>query len=560
MSEWEGFKLNRLPSLRAEFDVRDYQAYSAYKALNNRVSVLALPTGCGKTICSYLSYLYYKERYPGTKLIVVTTKSAVLQFESELYKFFDVSLKSCAMSPDMHKGTGFKTYKEARESGIHSLLDTTDILIMNYKVFQLEFGLIRSVVGELKKSGVPVMLVADEVSNLRNWKLNSYDPVSKKNKYAIFGSVKVLARLVDKVIGLSATIVGGKLEKTYMVYSCLGIQLTRNKEAFLKQFCTSKINYAAKARMCASTSYVPKTVTGYKNIEEFNSLLLPTTVQIAKSDIDSSLPSYVVKKVYLEHDALQKRLIRRIYREGCLYYEGKVGTTLKTFLEPLVSVGYVERILLDPSVVLEGLVGSDIKNLSPKSAEVVEILSNQLSGEKVVIYSHSKRYANILKDVIEGHKDIPDIYKKVLSITGDISGDEREASKVKFTDSKDFNVMLITNAGIEAINLQAASVLILGSLPMTGGDYAQLAGRLARLGSKHTSLTLVPLIIKDSQDEDSYKILNQQLYLMGRVSGGEIEKGLLDKDVLDNEVEGGLLDTSREVLLLGKRSSREAFY
>lgn len=96
------------------------------------------------------------------------------------------------------------------------------------------------------------------------------------------------------------------------------------------------------------------------------------------------------------------------------------------------------------------------------------------------------------------------------------------------------NIILINDAGIESINLQAASVLIVLTMPTSGGNMVQLAGRLSRIGSAHSNLLLLYLQMEDSQDEDDYLIIQQQMQLMAKVMG-EAEKGLIDWDLLKAE-------------------------
>jgi superfamily II DNA/RNA helicase len=85
-------------------------------------------------------------------------------------------------------------------------------------------------------------------------------------------------------------------------------------------------------------------------------------------------------------------------------------------------------------------------------------------------------------------------------ITGAVSQRDRDQARKDFQDGKT-NVMLITDAGGEALNLQRAKHVIFYSLPWTPGSYIQVVGRARRFGSQHQYLGIWHLLMKDSVDE-----------------------------------------------------------
>lgn len=120
--------------------------------------------------------------------------------------------------------------------------------------------------------------------------------------------------------------------------------------------------------------------------------------------------------------------------------------------------------------------------------------------------------------------------------------------------------MLLDDAGSEALNLQAASVMIIASLPDSWGKLIQIVGRISRIGSTHSSLLLIFLLHEDSQDFDEYCILQRQGVLFQAIHG-DVEKGLLDTSVLRGVEHEGISDeefVSKSVshLLIGTRKRR----
>jgi hypothetical protein len=84
---------------------------------------------------------------------------------------------------------------------------------------------------------------------------------------------------------------------------------------------------------------------------------------------------------------------------------------------------------------------------------------------------------------------------------------------------------------MESLNLQAANTILITTLPDDFGGLTQLAGRISRIDTIHDNLYLRFLLMKNSQDEDEYKIIMQQGVLMKNLMD-EPEEGLIDYDVL----------------------------
>jgi SNF2 family DNA or RNA helicase len=596
--EWEGFKLKRIESFREETELLDFQAYGVMRALNSKQFVFGFATGLGKTYSAYSVYFYYKDKYPNTKLLILTNKSAVVQVREELFKFFNEELRVSIVHPKMEGVGGKNTYKKVRQEAYSTWAQSGDVLIMNYATFRSDIKELESSIKALKKQGYRFIFIADEATAFKNLTSQVHQAVAK------------VAKLADRVVALTATLTKGKLEESYAILKCLGISIVPSKEAFLERFCNC-ISYPNKP-------YIKK-IVGYKEIEEFAQLIAPYALIVRKQDAKGKLPYYVLKKTLCEHSQAQIECVKNIYagvylknkeqieQEG----EGGVKDELEAAEKPqdssltslqgvtevslvlaqeginpfkmtdsewialkertqegqpfqtvskLTEVGFIKRALIDPRLVSrEGLQDYSLKQASPKTLEIVRMLEEDFEDEKVVIYTPSKQYLYLLKHTLE-KTGLPSQYKKVLEVTGDVSAVDREKNKKRFTESKTHNLMLLNDAGIESLNLQAASVMVVTSLPKSGGDLIQLAGRLSRLGSQHTELLLVYLLTEDSQDLDEYVILNEQMRLISSIMG-EPEEGLLDKSSVSATGYGlGIPLIDKNSLLLRSRSNREKQY
>ena len=618
---WETFEMVRLPILRPEINLYNFQQYAINKAIRQRIFCIALSTGLGKTVCSYASYFYYrmvmKAKGIDTRLLIVTNKSAVLQFRSELDKFFDHGLKAVAVHSGMAK-LGAKNYAGARRNAYEMWSNTydpnsqLDVLVMNYATFRMDVGdmkfedrskplepgevykikaskvgTIGRAIQQLQENGVHVFVVFDEATVFKNIQTATHRAVEK------------VASASHRVTGLTATLTKGKLEEIYAIYKALGVQLARNKEEFENEYCV--VFQHPKQRFVRS-------IRGYKNTAKFVQLIRDISIVLRKIDVAKFLPAYSLRKIPVEHSPEQFKIISDVYSgliditqfgqdleleaddQGVFSLPGETTEAVDaenpfnlpatpdqlpdenanqkrvtTFMES----GFIKRALLDHRIVTkQGL--NDFKTMSPKTKEIIRLLNDEFTGEKIVIYTPSKLYLKLLRKTIENHPDVPDYYKKVLEISGDISQVDREQAKIDFTDSKQHNIIIINDAGLESINLQAASVLIVATMPSSGGNMVQLAGRLSRIGSTHANLLLLYLLTENSQDEDEYIIINQQMQMMAQVMG-EAEKGLLDWDALreaeaerrkmqEELSEDEFKKASMQQLLFHKRNRRASFY
>lgn len=548
--DWKNFKLVPLAELKSDKSIRNFQQYTIYQGLEDPFHVLGLQTGLGKTVCSYATYFYYKTKYPKTKLLIITNKTAVLQFEAELYKFFEYPKeKVISIHEDMSK-LGKKKYSDSRHEAyrLWGSTEGVDILIMGYTIFRIDKVAIAAAINKCKKENFHFFLIYDEATAFKNMGTQT------------FNIVRSFSKAANKILALTATITRGKLEEIYAICKAINIQLMPTKKLFMDSFC---ITYRLPGRPFVEN------ISGYKNIEAFRDLIRPYITIFRKSDVEDQLPPFTVNKTNLVHSPEQIEIIRSIYAGEMLVerdgFENEWGDNTDIhYFEGITQVGYVKMALLDPRLVLK----EDLNNykiLSPKTEEVIRLLSEDFVDEKVVLYTHSRMYLELLNKTITHNKEVPPFYKKVLMIHGGISSRDREKAKELFSNTSDYNLILMNTAGMESINLQAANTMIITTMPATAGALIQLAGRISRIGSQHSNLYLNFLLMENSQDIDEYEIIQQQMLLVGNVLG-DAEKGLLDMSVFkskrdaDDLSEADIRSKSMAYLLIKTRRKREIFY
>ena len=549
------FELVRHPQLKPEINLFPFQQYAIYRGLQSPRSALLMSTGLGKTVCAYGIYMYFRMKYPDTRIIILTNKSAIIQFQQEVDNFFDHDLNIIALRPNMPK-FGARSYKQARLNLYDILAGDTqyeriDGFVTTHATFRIDAKEITKSLLASHKKGIKTILVIDEATNVANI-------------HATHEAIRVAGALCDRVIALTATVTKGKLEQVYHIMRCIGVLLTPTKQRFLDQFCVTMA-------LDKERPWIRK-VIGYKNLGDFVGLLSQWCVIVRKQDVADLLPKVTPQKLYVEHSKEQRRLIRDLYsgviplnRHGVEMEDADINN-LK-MIERLQETASIKFALMDPRAALPELEELPGKP-SPKTEEIIRMLREDMEDEKGVVYIPSRRYLRILETDLLAAK-LPDQYKEILAIHGDVSPDDREEIKRKFTDSPDYNLLLLTNAGREALNLQAGNVIILTSLPPTGGDLVQVVGRLSRLGSSHDKVLLVYLLTENSQDEDEYSICHQQLSLINAVNSGEVEEGLLDKSLPEDQrwshedqrwSHEDLINSGTQALLMKTRSKRKHEY
>jgi len=501
---WKDFEITPLSVIKDSHKLLDFQQYSVYCALNKKSYLLGLPTGGGKTFTSLATYFYYKEKYPNTKLIIVTNKSAIFQFDSEISKFFNYEKCRTVIHSEM---TG--NYKKARENAYSEFENNSEILILNYQNLKSDIDKIIVSVSDFKQKSPDnkVFIIYDEATAFKNTGTLTYKTVLKLNL------------LVDKFIALTATLTKGKLEEAYGIFKGIGISITKSKAQFIREFCVTK--------------KIPRLhieqIIGYKNISKFKEIIDPHCIILNKTDISDSLPSFTTNIVYCTLDSAQKEMLKLI-KSG--YFIKDDVEQDNAMLLKMMEFGFNRRCLIDPNIVYSE--DEKIPNYkSPKTIEILDLLNDSYSNEKIVIYSHSKKYIDILEKTISSEVENSS-YKKVLKITGDITAQDREKSKQLFTESEKHNIILINTAGLESINLQISGTLIVCDIPTSAGNLIQLLGRISRIGSKHKQLSVNYLLMKDQQDESEYFIINKQLYLLNNIIG-ESEKNIIDFEYLKQD-------------------------
>ena len=144
--------------------------------------------------------------------------------------------------------------------------------------------------------------------------------------------------------------------------------------------------------------------------------------------------------------------------------------------------------------------------VSPKLEAVLEYVEQVLSehpDNKVVLFSFFKHNLNLIKKALDR------LTNSVL-FTGDMSSDEKDAAKQRFSTDPNTRVFLSSDAGGYGVDLPMANYLISYDLPWSSGKLEQREARIIRLSSTFSHVTIATFVMQGSIEERQYDMLQHK--------------------------------------------------
>jgi SNF2 family DNA or RNA helicase len=471
-----------------ELKLRYYQVQAILHLAVCPRFVLGDDTGTGKSLMTIAALCSIWEKDPTKKVVLLTTKSATGQWVSEFHKFTE------GITPFFCKGTPAQRTKTRDAFRAH---EGPAVLIMGYRAAVQDFTPMQD-----WENGV---LVADECSAFKN------------DKSRVHQVVHFLAQKASHVWGLSATIIKNALMEGWAIYKIIVPGLLPAKTKFLQNFCITKMQPIGGGRK------IP-VVVGYPPgcIKQFREIIEPYFLGRAKFEVAADLPVLEQKTIEVQLTDEQEKLYADALN-GLL----EVGGVDKEVTK-LTAVTYCQQVVNHPCLV-------EAEGDSGKEEALLDLLSEgeepgELAGEKVIVFTRFRKYVDHLEKVLASKKI------KCVRITGaeTKTEDRLKAMETFQNPNSGVNVILITMAASDAINLQAAKALVFYDAPFSAGDYLQILGRMIRIGSEHDRVYAIHILSRSGRaktiDHRVMEILSKKMKLVEEVLGKRI-KG--DTDLAD---------------------------
>ena len=448
--EKEGINLPPTPYLRstvrnrdgsegAPLVLRNYQKQMVVHLLAMKRFVVGDDCGLGKTLSSIAALTQVWTKNPSVKAVVLTKKSSVYQWESEFQRFTDGVRVIVADGTPQARAKAHADWEASN--------DQPTVLIQGYTSAGNDFARVQNWSGYI--------LITDEATVFKT-------PQTRTHKVC-----RHLGDMADRVWALTATLIKNTLIEGYGIYRVVVPELFRmTPNAFQSQFSIVKMQQVARNRM------VP-VVVGYRDsdVRRFRDLIDPYYLGRPKHAVATELPVLVTRDVVVGLTEFQKAKYKEAL-DGLL--EMADGDQKST--DQLTSIIYCQEIVNHPA-----LIGFETYD-SEKLDALVDLLTEggDLDGQKTIVFTRFRTMVDVGVKVLAKHGI------KSVRVTGSEDGEARKKAMLDFQDpDNDTQVIWITMAGGDAINLQTAKALVFYDTPWSAGDYLQVLGRMIRIGSNH---------------------------------------------------------------------------
>jgi len=530
--------LKPTPMLRSEivgldgelqpFRLRYYQVQAIFHLLSMKRMVLGDSAGSGKTVCGIASLCYTWEKEPNNKVMILVPKSALRQWAAEIERFA-IGIKIFLVEGKLPERK--KVYEAfAAYSG-----DQKSVLIMNYALLIRDWN--ENATRPLKPDGQPDMkaplspgLLNKITKGIPNLSV-IFDEASafKSDRTKTWQVCRELSDRANRCYGLTATLLKNNLIEGFSIYKCIYPDVFSTKTDFMNTYCVTRLQPVRGGRK------IP-IIVGYKNLQLFRERIDPFFLGRPKHLISDELPKLITKEVLVQlstaENAKYEEALSGILSLGDGevkdYEEHKRFVSLiycQLAVNSLSLLRYKEGDIIDLDLIQEER--TEVEAVSSKEQALLDLLTDEFEDEKVIVYT---RFASLIprlqamctKAGIEN-----------VAITGKIvdtkSNPARQRAMGAFQDLKSkVKIIFISDAGSEAINLQAASAMIFFDAPWSWGNYVQLLGRPIRIGSPHQHVVAVHLVAerpgtraKERKTIDRYtlEILQRKKNLIDKVLG-----------------------------------------
>jgi SNF2 family DNA or RNA helicase len=362
------------------------------------------------------------------------------------------------------------------------------------------------------------ILVMDEMHKLKNHKSQFHEKVD------------LLAKQCSRLYGLTATPVKNRLMEFWALFRIIQPALLSKITKFQDEFCHMKLQPIGGGRQV-------KVVVGYKNLEKFVEIIEPFYLSRKKHDVAKELPQLISKEIECELSDIQEELYD-LAETGLLNKSEDPDAQNADLLSAMVMCQQA----VDAPQLLEDENGVVFEGPSSKIDALIELLQTEASDEKVIIFSRFEKMISLIE------KSLNRVKIACTRITGkENSALIREKNKNLFQDMKSgVNVILITTAGSESLNLHSAAHFALIDLPWSWGDYLQLIGRALRIGSTHQIVVAHHFLgrkqnEKKTIDHQVLKALRSKKKLADKVAGANLIGGLKFEDNSTTDILSGIL-------------------
>jgi SNF2 family DNA or RNA helicase len=376
-----------------------------------------------------------------------------------------------------------------------------------------------------------LMLVMDEMHKLKNHKSQFHD------------KVRTLSLECTRLAGMTATPVQNRLMEFWSLFRIIKPDLYPKITHFQSRFCYIRFQRIGGGRQ------IP-VVSGYHHLDEFVRETELYYLSRKKYDVAKELPELISQEIECELSEIQEEL----YDMAEVGLVNKMDDADATGGEMLAALTMVQQAVDAPQLIADEE-GNPFEGTSGKIDALLDLLENDADGRKTIVFSKFEKMISLVEESLKEAKYLDPEGKerkgyKYVRITGKENDPKiREKNKNLFQDpNSGVNIVLITMAGSESINLHAAEHFAFLDLPWSWGVYVQLTGRFIRIGSTHKAVSAHHFLARKrggekTVDHHVLKALRDKKKLADKVAGESLKGGL---QFIDNDVAGDVMSLIRQ--------------
>ena len=454
----------------------DHQGGAIKHSSHSMRSLVALPTGSGKTLLAMIYFLKLKEMGVVDRCIFVCEKTTASQIQDTKDEFFDINI-GITNVVNMNQKKRHKAYK-----------DDTDFIVVNYQKIRHDIHHLMDIYHDQG-----VHLILDEATAVKNPKAQVTKLVTRMSN----SSTRLLA--------MTATPIMKELLDMYHILNVTSI-FPYDIGSFYGNFCNFEWIYVKPRRVRGKMINKQKTLVGYKNIDGFYKLFSDKLYTKKKSEI-MDMPPFVPIPLKVPKDPNFGKAFGVLIEQ----YPDGVPSSLINIANTAPAITIQEK-LPTPT----------------KIAEMIKFI-RESADEKVMIYTQFRTVAIYFETILNKREGIG-----AVSIHGGNSKNSAEIKK-KFLTDDSIKVLVGTDSiakGFDGIHKVADTIGFL-TVPETVGQFIQIVGRISRIGTTFNYLNVVVPMVEGSIDEVKWANIQASLYLLTKTNPDQVEEGLLDPKAKD---------------------------
>jgi superfamily II DNA or RNA helicase len=431
--------------------------------MNRYKAILAFQTGLGKTLVSLTALKVLLETYGKARGIIVCPVKAVKIFKKELLTRLDF-----------------------RESDIGILSNQeNEYNIQNNKIFIITSTALskyHTLIPDITKNN-KLILILDEAHQLQD------------NKSGIYILLESIKKYFSAIWFTTATPILNDLDSLYNIVGFLDKNILGSKTHFMNQYTISRLK---EIYVKGGMKRKIRDVIGFKDLDKLKVRLKDICIM---RQIKYNLKfGHITEKLTNSEKEIYERVSAGIMGDE----ERNFGQRLHD-LQRLVDNSYEDEMVcaLEDST-KEKMLISSLKTIMEKEYSTI-------------IYVDYLDTVNRLETLLyERQKEIG--FNNLFQIKGSVDFKVRE--KIEDEIGKK-DIILVTRAGTESINLQKANCVVMYDIPYSIKDCIQLIGRITRMDTKYDSQYIITICTQGTIDEYKYMLFQDYAKLIKDVLGSD---------------------------------------